>query len=222
MCSEAVTDGHINAAARSLAQTRTDLAARMAEVDALSSAAHDDDGGKGFFSMFTSSPNAASEYNWTYKSNRNQSIDQLTHAKCVLKKTEIKSLQGEIKGLEIMESQMSHVLQLMKRRKEIGELSKTWSGKALKALGWAFSVYCIYRVAMVSSADAYNTQISELKNLHCIGTTQPHLWLGALLWFWKKHTYRCYFCHFITSSRSTRSRDRCPYLVKSSWIVIDG
>jgi len=37
----------------------------------------------------------------------------------------------------------------MKRRKEIGELSKTWSGKALKVLGWAFSVYCIYRVAMV-------------------------------------------------------------------------
>lgn len=63
--------------------------------------------------------------------------------------TEIKSLQAEIKGLEVMESQMSHDLQLMKRRKEIGELSKTWSGKALKALGWAFSVYCIYRVAMV-------------------------------------------------------------------------
>jgi hypothetical protein len=64
--SEAVTDGHINAAARSLAQTRTDLAARMAEVDALSSAAHDDDSGKGFFSMFTSSPNAASEYDWLF------------------------------------------------------------------------------------------------------------------------------------------------------------
>lgn len=63
---------------------------------------------------------------------------------------EIKSLQAEIKGLEVMESQMSHDLQLMKRRKEIGELSKTWSGKALKALGWAFSVYCMYRVAMVS------------------------------------------------------------------------
>lgn len=63
--------------------------------------------------------------------------------------TEIKSLQAEIKGLEVMESQMSHDLQLMKRRKEIGELSKTWSGKALQVLGWAFSVYCIYRVAMV-------------------------------------------------------------------------
>lgn len=78
MRSEAVTDGHINAAARSLAQTRTDLAARMAEVDALSSAAHDDESGKGFFSMFTSSPNAASEYSWTYKPNRVQFINLLT------------------------------------------------------------------------------------------------------------------------------------------------
>lgn len=59
--SEAVTEGHINAAARSLAQTRTDLAARMAEVDALNSASNDSDVGKGFFSMFSSSPNAASK-----------------------------------------------------------------------------------------------------------------------------------------------------------------
>lgn len=59
--SEAVTEGHINAAARSLAQTRQDLAARQAEVDALASASHDDGGSKGFFSMFSSSPNAASK-----------------------------------------------------------------------------------------------------------------------------------------------------------------
>lgn len=58
--SETVTDGHINAAARSLSQTRTDLAARQAEVDALGSANHNDHK-TGFFSMFASSPNASSE-----------------------------------------------------------------------------------------------------------------------------------------------------------------
>lgn len=34
---EVVTEGHINAAIRSLQQTRTDLAARQAEMDALES-----------------------------------------------------------------------------------------------------------------------------------------------------------------------------------------
>lgn len=58
--SEAVTDGHINAAARSLAQTRTDLAARQAEIEALKSASHDDQKSS-FFSIFSSSPNAASK-----------------------------------------------------------------------------------------------------------------------------------------------------------------
>lgn len=102
--------------------------------------------------MFSSSPNAASKP----FHNRNFDLsfcDPILREMLVchsLSSLEIKSLQAEIKGLEVMESQMSHDLQLMKRRKEIGELSKTWSGKALKALGWAFSVYCMYRVAMVS------------------------------------------------------------------------
>lgn len=68
--------------------------------------------------------------------------------------TGIKSLQAEIAGLEQMEQQMTHDLQLLKRRQEITELSKTWSGKALQAIGWAFSVYCVLRVAMVRLAIA--------------------------------------------------------------------
>lgn len=37
---EIVTDGHLNAAARSLNQTRTDLAARFAEMEAIQSGNH--------------------------------------------------------------------------------------------------------------------------------------------------------------------------------------
>lgn len=83
-----------------------------------------------------------------------------------------------------MESQMSHDLQLMKRRKEIGELSKTWSGKALKALGWAFSIYCMYRVAMVGSFANFNFNERRKANL-CVSvvTTQSHLWGSSIIRF---------------------------------------
>lgn len=64
----------------------------------------------------------------------------------------IKSLQAEIAGLEAMDAQMTRDLQLMKKRKEITEMSKTWSGVMIQALGWIFSVYCVYRVAVVRLA----------------------------------------------------------------------
>lgn len=50
-----------------------------------------------------------------------------------------------------MESQMTREVQLIKRRKEISELSQTWTGYARQALGYIFSVYCVYRIAVVSA-----------------------------------------------------------------------
>ena len=64
-------------------------------------------------------------------------------------RSEIKSLEGEIAGLEALDSQMSNDLQLMRRRKEISEMGKTWSGKIRQAMGWMFSLYCVYRIIMV-------------------------------------------------------------------------
>lgn len=66
--------------------------------------------------------------------------------------TEIKALRAEIGGLEVMESQMNHDLQLMRRRKSISEMGKTWTGTALQAMGWLFSIYCVYRILVVSGA----------------------------------------------------------------------
>ncbi|CAD6567989.1 MAG: hypothetical protein CYPHOPRED_002285 [Cyphobasidiales sp. Tagirdzhanova-0007] len=117
---DVVTEGHINAAMRSLAQTRTELQARMAEMEALASASMDGQPNSFFGRMFGQSPHAG----------------------------KIKSLEGEIAGLEALDSQMSNDLQLMRRRKEISEMGKTWSGKIRQAMGWMFSLYCVYRIIM--------------------------------------------------------------------------
>jgi hypothetical protein len=162
--------------------------------------------------MFSSSPNASSDYslativdaatdftNWSYR---------------FPFPAEIKALQAEIKGLEVMESQMSHDLQLMKRRKEIKELSKTWSGKALQALGWAFSVYCVYRVAMVRCQSERTFAYATADN-STTGTHQPDLWLGDVFWFRPLFSSRRNFRYTGSDSQSTRSGHRRAYIFKS-------
>ena len=61
----------------------------------------------------------------------------------------ITSLQAEISGLQAMDMQMSRDVQLLRKRKEINELGKTFWGKLMQGLGWGFSAYCVYRVAVV-------------------------------------------------------------------------
>ena len=66
----------------------------------------------------------------------------------------ITSLQAEISGLQAMDMQMSRDLQLLRKRKEINELGKTFWGKLMQGLGWGFSAYCVYRVAVVRGFSA--------------------------------------------------------------------
>jgi hypothetical protein len=48
-----------------------------------------------------------------------------------------------------MESQMIRDVHTLQNRKQAADLSKTWRGKLWQLVGYAFSVYCVYRVFMV-------------------------------------------------------------------------
>lgn len=125
---------------------RHDLAGRRAEIAALQSSSNSDGQSQGFFSkVFGSSPHATS----TLSANT-----VYYEADCINGITEVKSLQDEIAGLEAMEAQMTRDLHLIKRRKEISELSKTWTGFARQTLGYIFSIYCVYRILVVSTFTA--------------------------------------------------------------------
>ncbi|KAG8945477.1 hypothetical protein FRC04_000762 [Tulasnella sp. 424] len=59
---------------------------------------------------------------------------------------ELTSLQREAQGLEILEREMEKELKELHARKARIEFSKTLKGKAWKWVGWAFGLYCAFRV----------------------------------------------------------------------------
>ncbi|KAG8994560.1 hypothetical protein FRB90_000394 [Tulasnella sp. 427] len=59
---------------------------------------------------------------------------------------EMTSLQREAQGLEMLEREMEKELKELHARKARTEFSKTWKGKAWKWIGWAFGLYCAFRV----------------------------------------------------------------------------
>lgn len=55
-----------------------------------------------------------------------------------------------MKALEGLEGQMMHDVALLRRRKEMRELGRSFKGRLWLAAGWALSVYCVCRVFLVS------------------------------------------------------------------------
>jgi hypothetical protein len=64
----------------------------------------------------------------------------------------LKSLQLEVKALSDMEKQIVADVATLKRRKQLKEMNQTLKGRLWLAAGWALSVYCVWRVFIVSSA----------------------------------------------------------------------
>ena len=76
---------------------------------------------------------------------------------------ELSSIRHEIKGLILLESQMSRSLEALKARKQSTEFDGTVAGKAWSWFGRLFSIYCIGRICSVR---AYRRQRSTLTNHH--------------------------------------------------------
>jgi hypothetical protein len=125
-CSDPVTDAQILAAERSLYRARLDLHQRTRSLTfAASSAAREADSaaGQSLLSRWTTSTPAA---------------------------THLKSLQVAVGALETVEGQMVRDVGTLKKRKLLRELGRTVKGRLWLAAGWALSVYCVWRVFVVS------------------------------------------------------------------------
>lgn len=132
-CSEAVTDGHIDQAVRALSRTRLDLQQRRRALDLAKGSAEreaSEAASRSLLSRWTSSNPAASQ---------------------------VKSLELEIGALEKMERQMSDDVARLKKRKVARELGRSLKGRAWLMSGWLFSLYCIWRVFIVSHFLCLNT-----------------------------------------------------------------
>lgn len=124
--SEAITDSQILSAERSLYRARLDMQQRSKSLAlATQSAALEAEtsASQSVFSRWTSSTPAAAH---------------------------LKNLQVELQALEGMESQMVRDVTLMRKRKELREMGRTFKGRLWLAAGWALSVYCVWRVFLVS------------------------------------------------------------------------
>jgi hypothetical protein len=80
--------------------------------------------------------------------------------------TEVSALRGELAGLAAMESQMTRDVQTLRERKRSAELSKTLRGRLWQLGGYAFSVYCVYRVFMVSFLSYHCDFYQRLTRFH--------------------------------------------------------
>ncbi|KAK4054804.1 hypothetical protein OIV83_000728 [Microbotryomycetes sp. JL201] len=60
--------------------------------------------------------------------------------------THLKSLETEIKAMEIVEANITKDVATLKRRKELRDMGRTFKGRLWLAAGWLLSVYCVWRV----------------------------------------------------------------------------
>lgn len=60
------------------------------------------------------------------------------------------NLELELKSLEAMEGQMVKDVAVLRKRKELREMGRSVKGRIWLAAGWALSVYCVWRVFIVS------------------------------------------------------------------------
>lgn len=149
MLSEPVTDAQIISAERSLFRARMDIQQRTRSLAlATSSAAREAEttASQSILSRWTSSTPAASH---------------------------LASLEVELKCLEGMEGQMVKDVALLRKRKELREMGRTMKGRVWLALGWALSIYCVWRVFIVRCVSP-STPLTGRAVLH-----QPHLWVFA-------------------------------------------
>ena len=66
--------------------------------------------------------------------------------------TNLISLELELKSLESMEEMLMNDLERLKKRKLMNELGRTFSGRIWLGLGWGLSIYCVWRVFIVSKS----------------------------------------------------------------------
>lgn len=144
-----MTEAHIVSAERSLYRARLDIQQRTRSLAlATSSAAREAEAtaSMSYFSRLTTRAPAAAH---------------------------LASSQVEVKALESLEGQMVRDLGAMKKRKEVSEMGRTVKGRIWLAAGWALSVYCVWRVFVVSlSSLERESSLIPLAVLH-----QPRLWV---------------------------------------------
>lgn len=62
-----------------------------------------------------------------------------------------KSLNAEISGLEALETHMAREVEQLRKRRLMTELKRSFRGRLWLAAGWALSIYCVWRVVIVST-----------------------------------------------------------------------
>ncbi|GAA5850559.1 hypothetical protein JCM9279_007540 [Rhodotorula babjevae] len=120
--SEPVTDSSIAQAERALARTRLDLQQRNRSLAlARGSAAREAESaaGQSLLSRWTTTSPAA---------------------------TQLKSLELEVSAMQKMERQMTQDVHRLKMRQTMRERGRSWRGRLWLAIGWLFSLYCVWRV----------------------------------------------------------------------------
>jgi hypothetical protein len=66
------------------------------------------------------------------------------------------SLERELVSLNAMEGQMMADVVVLKKRKEMREMGRSFKGRLWLAAGWALSVYCVWRVFIVRLSMCFN------------------------------------------------------------------
>lgn len=141
-----ITEQHITSAEQALHRTRLDLQARRAAAAQTAAGSGDASGlsSSGIMSLLTGTSASL----------------LLPHGQIVISESLIypsgsSQLQLELSGVEALERQMTADLISMKQRKAYAEYSRTIPGMLLNCANWGLSIYCIYRLFMVSRMNLF-------------------------------------------------------------------
>ncbi|KAI5481899.1 G protein-coupled receptor 89A [Pseudohyphozyma bogoriensis] len=143
---EPVTDGQIIAAERSLYRARMDIQQRTRSLALATASANreaEETASRSLLARWTSSTPAAAH---------------------------LASLQVELSALENMEALMVKDVAILRRRKAIRELGRSFRGRMWLAAGWALSVYCVWRVFIA----CVNLIFGYSQRHHHNSIPQPH------------------------------------------------